>query len=135
MAVRAVHRVPAPPVAQPGDAGEFIGQAGRDQQPARADHLAVGQRHGEPITVVLCRADLPGHHLAAVAVHLGPAALQQFGGRHPVAGQQPVYARGRGIARLARVDDQHRTARPGQHQRPAQPRGTAADHHHVIAIP
>ena len=41
---------------------------------------------------------------------------------------------GRRVARLPGVDHQHRAPRPGQGQRPAQPGGAAADHHHVVRL-
>ena len=41
---------------------------------------------------------------------------------------------GRRVARLPGVDHQHRAPRPGQRQRPAEPGGSAADHHHVVGL-
>jgi hypothetical protein len=45
-----------------------------------------------------------------------------------------VYVAGRRVARIARVDDQHRSAGPGQRDRAAQPGRTTTDHHDVKVL-
>jgi hypothetical protein len=47
---------------------------------------------------------LPNHHLTAVASDFGPAALQQFDGRHSVSAEKTVYTLGRCIAGRLRID-------------------------------
>ena len=62
-------------------------------------------------------------------------ARSSSSGVMPSRRQVVVHAAGRGVARLARVDHQHRPAGPRQGQRPAQAGGAAADHDHVVARP
>ena len=45
-----------------------------------------------------------------------------------------LYAAGRGVARVPRVDQQDRAAGPGQRERAVQPGRAAADHHDVIVL-
>ena len=70
----------------------------------------------------------------AVLVHLSPAERVDLRGWGAVAGQEVVHLPGRCVARIARIEDQHRAARPGQRHRAAEPGGTAADDHHVIRL-
>ena len=71
---------------------------------------------------------------AAVPGHLGAAGRVELRRRRPVAGQEVVHVIRGGVARVARVDHQDRTAGPGQRDRAAQPGRAAADHHYVIAL-
>ena len=48
VAVGAVQDVAGPPVAQPGDVGQLVAQAGGDQQPPGRDPLPVGEQRPEP---------------------------------------------------------------------------------------
>jgi hypothetical protein len=129
-----VQHVVPPPLAQPGQVGQLVDQTGGDQQPPRAHGAPVGKRDGEPVVVPGGRDDLAGDHGAAVPGDLGPAGGQQVARRGAVAAQVVVHLGGRGVPRRTAVHHQHRPARPAQGQRPAQPGGTAADHHHVVPL-
>jgi hypothetical protein len=135
MAVRAVHHVPPPPLAQPGDVRQLVGKPAGHQQPPGPDRAPA--RHGDREPGVKVTADgrhFTSHHLAAVPAHLVPPPREQLGGRHPVVPEQPVHRLRRPVALLPGVDHEHRPARPRQLQRAVQPGGTAADHHHVVGV-
>ena len=53
---------------------------------------------------------------AAVAADLVAAAGQQFGGRHPVTGEESVHVRRGGVAGVSGVQDQDLAAGAGQDQ-------------------
>ena len=134
VAVRAVQHLAAPPLAQPRHVRQLVGEAGRHQEAAGPHPAAVGQGHGEPVADLLRPGHLAGLDPTAVAAHLRAPRREQLAGRRALAPQQAVHAGGRGVARRTRVDDQHRPARPRQHERSVQPGGTAADHHYVISL-
>jgi len=90
-----------------------------------AGRVTSGSGHGQHAVV---------HHLDAVLLDLGAADPQQLGWRCVLAAEVVVHVPGRCVARLAAVHDQHSSSGPAQRHRPAQPGGTAADHHHVIGI-
>ena len=60
------------------------------------------------------------HDLPAVSGDLGTPGGQQLQRAHAVPGQVAVGLRGRGVARLAGIDYQHRAPGPGQGERPGQ---------------
>jgi hypothetical protein len=57
----------------------------------------------------------------------GPA-----GGRHPVAGQEPLHVSSGGVARLSGIDDSDTAPCPAQDERCAQAGRSAANHHHIV---
>jgi transcriptional regulator with XRE-family HTH domain len=128
VAVRAVHHVAPPALAQPGYVRQLVDHAGRDHQPAR-DHRAALDVHLEAGSN---GGDLPVDEPPAVSGHLRPAGRDEVARRHAVARQEPVHARSRRVARLAAVDHDHRAPGPDQHERGAQPGGTPADHRYVV---
>ena len=83
------------------------------------------------------RGDLAVHDLRRRSRRTSarPRASSSAGRRCPSRPSSPCTPVGRRVARRARVDHQHRAPRPGQHQRPAQPGGAAADHHDVVRCP
>ena len=60
--------------------------------------------------------DGAGDDPAAVAADLVAAAGQQLGGRHPVAGEEPLHVRRGGVAGVSGVQDQDLAAGAGQDQ-------------------
>jgi hypothetical protein len=109
MAVRAVHHVPPPPLAQPGDAGQVVDEPAGHQQPPGQHRAPVPQGERESLVKLPCDGrDLARHYLPAVSAHLGPSAREQLGGRAPVGPEQPVPRGRRPVALLPRVDDEHR---------------------------
>ena len=134
VAVRAVQHVAAPPLPQPGHVRQLVDQPGGHQQPARPHRPAVGQRHREPVVGRRDAVDLAGRRSGrrSRAPPRGPSRAARPAAM-PSRPSRPCTPGRRRVARRARVDHQHRPPGPGQHQRPAQPGGAAADHHHVVA--
>src|SRR5204863_4996271 len=89
-----------------------------------AEALAVPGQGGDP----------PGLDPTAVPPHLGAPGRVELGRRGAVPAEEVVHVAGRGVARVARVDDQDRAAGSGQRDRAAQPGRAAADHHDVIVL-
>ena len=71
--------------------------------------------------------DLVLDELDAVAAHLARAGRQEVGGRHPVAREEALHVRRRGVSRRAGVDDGDPAPRPAEHERRAQAGRAAAD--------
>jgi hypothetical protein len=51
MAVRAVQKIPPPPLADAEDLGQLIVDTGRDQNPPRRQHPAVAEMNDEPTSI------------------------------------------------------------------------------------
>jgi len=135
--VRAVQHVDPPPGGQPGHVGQHVAQAGGDQQPPgrHRTRAALGaDLDAEPLAVPAQGGDPAGLDPAAVPGYLGAAGRKELGRRGAVPAEEVVHVGGRGVARVARVDDQDRAPGPGQRDRAAQPGRAAADHHDVIAL-
>ena len=115
VAVGAVQDVAGPPVAEPGDVGQLVAQAGRDQQPPCRDPPPVGEEGPEPACAVGHQVgDGAVDDVAAVAADLVAAGGQQLGGWHAVAGEVAVHVGGRGVARRAGVDHEDRCGGRGR---------------------
>ena len=72
--------------------------------------------------------------MAAVAGDLGAAGGEQLGGREAVGAEEALHVGGRGVARLAGVDDGDAAAGAGQHQGGGQAGGASADDHDVVLV-
>ena len=119
MAVGAVEEVATPALAHARDVGEHVAEPGGDQQPARADHVALGQLDVEAGGIVAGRAyvgDPSGDDVGAVPGDLLASQPRQLGWREPVAGEEAVHVLGGGVARFAGVDDRDAAPGPGQDQ-------------------
>ena len=128
-------RTSRPTARRPRQVGQLVDEAGGDEQAARADLVSVVERHAEGAVVLAPGGrDDPGHHLSPVAGQLRPADGQRVTGRCALPAEVVVHAVGRGVARLARVDDEDRPARARQGHRPAQPGGAPADDHDVVLL-
>ncbi len=135
VAVRAVQDVAAPPFRKAGNPGQFVAQAGGHQQPGRQDLRAAVECDPEgPVGQAFQPGDGAGDDVAAVAGHFGTAAGQQVGGRDAFVAEVGVDTGGGGVAGVARVDDEHGTPGAAQGERAAQPGGSAADDHDVVAL-
>src|SRR5215210_8583338 len=130
--VRAMEHLTPPALPDPGNVRQLVDEPRGDQQSPCDDPAAILQRHAEAAVDRLDRGDAFVEHLHAVATDLGPTGLQQRGRAQAVPGQEPVDPGAGRIARLPRVDDQHRTPRPPKHQRAAESGGATADHHDVV---
>jgi len=113
-AVVAVQHVATPALPHPGHVRQLVDQPGGHQQPSCPQRPAVGQRYREPVPVAGCHGDHPGHQLAAVVTYLRATALHQLGRRDAVVTQQAVHPLGRGVARGASIDHDHRPQVLGQ---------------------
>ena len=134
MAVRAVHDLPAPALAQPGDLGQLVDEPGGHEQPPPVVHGAVVQGHDEVAGVAGRRTDPTVDHLDAVAAHLVPTDCEQLERVHAVAAEEAVHTVGGCVARVAGVDHEHRAAGAAQVQGPAQSGRATADHDHVMQV-
>ena len=105
--------IAGPPVAEAGDVGQLVAQAGRDQQSPRRDPPPVGEKGPEPAGAVGHQVgDDAVDDVAAVAADLVASRGQQLGGWHAVAGEVAVHVGGRGVAWRARVDHEDGAAGP-----------------------
>ncbi|MNV31772.1 hypothetical protein D3C71_1230920 [compost metagenome] len=132
VAVRAVHHAVAPALGQAGQFGQFVADAGCQQQLARGPGVAVFGTHHEAIHGRLGGGDRvtdPAHGGIVQQLRLGVA--QQLGAGDAVLAQHAVRMRGEAVARQAAVDHQHLTAGPGQDQRGGQAGKTAADDNRI----
>jgi hypothetical protein len=112
-----VQDVAGPPVAQPGDVGQLVIQAGRDHQSPCRDAQPVVEEGPEPAGAVEQQGgDDAVDDVAAVAADLVAARNQQLGGGHAVAGEVAVHMGGRAVAWRARVDHDDLAAGSGKHQ-------------------
>jgi len=134
VAVRAVQNLATPTLAQTGDVGQFVDQPRRHEQPPSRNGPSAGERHHETVIRDSGGLDAPVDHLAAVFADLASPGLEQRPRRHPLEAEVVVYARGRRVTRLARVDHQHRASRPSERHPAGEPGGTPADHHHVVPL-
>ena len=72
--------------------------------------------------------------LDAVAQRPRRGRREQLGRGSPVAGEEALHVRGRGVARRAGVDDDHAAPGAAEHERRGQAGGAAADDRHVIGL-
>ena len=141
VAVGAVQQVAAPALADAGDVGQLVAQAGGDQhapgaqvRPPCEGDLERASRGGAGRRPQRDAGDGAGHQVAAVAGDLGAAGGQQLGGRQAVASQEAVHVGGRGVARLPGIDHGDLPPGPGQDQGGGQAGGAAADDHDVVLV-
>ena len=124
--------------ASPGTSGSSSASPVVTSSRRAGDGGPVGQLTAKPGSVLAgdgrAEVTVPVTHLAAVAGHLGAADREQLGRRGAVAGQVVVHARGRGVARAAGVDHQHRRGGTAPAPAPRSARRPAADHHHVVLL-
>ena len=133
VAVGAVQDVAGPPIAEPGDVGQLVAQAGGDQESPRRDPLPVLEQDPEPARPSgTSSVTVPATISPPYAVTSSPAGREQLGGREAVAGEVAVHVGGRRVARLAGVDHQDLAAGPGEDQGCGQAGGAAADDHYVV---
>ena len=144
VAVRAVQQVASPPLADAGDVGDLVAQAGGDQdapcaparsRPSRCDVEArppARRRSGAHAVMV---ETVPETSCAAVPGDLGAAGGEQLGGREAVGAEEALHVGGGGVARLAGVDDGDPAAGAAEHQRGGEAGGAAADDDDVVVAP
>ena len=134
VAVRAVQDVAAPALrAGPGTSGSSSTRPVATSSRRARTGRPVGQRHDEPV-VRRARRPRPGRDAPRRRTPPARPARAPAGraGGDALLAQQAVHPVGRArCAGCPVVDHQHRPPRPRQRHRPAQPRGTATDHHHI----
>ena len=131
VAVRAVQEIAPPPLADAGDVGQLVAEAGGDQDPPRVQDSAAREANREarldPGDVILDQLD-------AVAGRFGPAGGQEFGRRHPVPRKETLHVSCRRVPRRSGIDDGDPAACAAEHERRTQAGRAAADHHHVKVV-
>src|SRR5215212_6509 len=132
VAVRAMQHVAPPALPDPRNVRQVVDEPRGDQQPPGADPAAVLEHHGEAAVDRLGRGDASIEHLRSVATDLHPPGLEQRGRGHAVPGEEPVDPGGWRVARLARVDDQHRAPGSTKDQRAAEAGDATTDHHDIV---
>ena len=124
VAERAMDDVAAPMLREALDVGEFVSQARGSQGAVRDDRVTPRQLGTQPIVVGAGHANNAfGQDLHAVAANLRASHAEQRGRRHALIPEVAVHVRGRRVARLAGVDDDHRTTLAPQLEGCGQPGG------------
>ena len=109
--------VASPPLPQSRDVRQLVSQPGRDQQPPCRDPLPVAEQDPEPGPAVRHQIGCGARDdVTAIALHLVPAAGQEFAGWESVAGEEAVHVGGRSVARRAGVHHHDAAAGAGQDQ-------------------
>jgi hypothetical protein len=134
VAVGAVQHVLAPPLGQACHVGQLVADATGDQHPPGPEPPSAGRRDEEVVGTARQSGDPVGEHLHAVRRHLRATVHEQLQGVDALAAEVVVRMSGRGVAGLAGVDDQHRSTRPAEGHRAAQPGRTATDDHDVVRV-
>src|SRR5690606_35752026 len=126
VAVGAVDGGAPPRPGEPRDAGQFVHDAGGEDQHARRHVAAVGGGEAEAAVGARGTRHLGLADRAAVALDLGAAEAAEFGGRGAVAGEEAVAVGGRRVAGRARVEHDGAAAGAGQREGGAEAGGAAA---------
>jgi hypothetical protein len=130
-----VQDVAGPPVAEPGDVGQLVRQAGREHQSPCRDAPPVGEEGPEPVCAVGQQiGDDAVDDFPAVSADLVTACGQQLGGWHAVAGEVAVHVGGGCVAWLTGIDHQDPAASPGQDQGGGQASGASANDYYVVSL-
>ena len=129
----AVDDLAAPPLSQPVDLGQLVGQAGCDEHPSRQQRAAAGELEAEEVAVAPHIEHAPGQHFAAVGADFLAADRAQLGWRCALAPEVAVHVCGGGVACRVVVDDDDRPALAGELQRAGEAGGRPADHSDVAA--
>ncbi len=114
-----MQHVAPPTFSAPRNIRQLVDEARGYQQPASADRTTIVESHDKTILDALDRSDSSFYHLGAVAPDLRPALFEKLGRADTVPAQKSMHGGGRSVARLARVDDQHRAPGSPKHQRAA----------------
>ena len=118
VAVGAVQDVARPAVAQPGDVGELIAQAGRHEDAAAVQRGSVRQSRDEGRSVGAVGSEQllhgGGHDLGAVGHDLCATCREELGRGHAVAAEEPLHLRCRRVAGRSGVDDDHAPPSTGE---------------------
>ena len=120
MAVGAVEKVATPALVHARDVGEHVAKPGGHQQPARADHVAIGQLDVEAGGILAGGVEVgdpSGDDVGRVSGDLFAGQPQELGRREAVAGEEAVHVLGGRVAGFAGVDDRNAASGPGQDQR------------------
>jgi hypothetical protein len=126
-----VQKIPTPPFANPGDVGELVGDAGRNQDPPRLQNLAASETDEEPGRN---RRHVISDQLYAVTRHLGPTRREQIGGGYAVSGQEALHVSRRSVTGRSGIDHRNAASGSAQHERRAQSCRSASDHHYVVNL-
>ena len=128
VAERAVDDVATPVAGKALDVGEFVDQTGCGEHPAGEHRVAADELDAEAIVLGsrhLHHAAVD--HLDAIAADLVATDRGQLRGRQTFEAEVAVHVRGRSVARLAGVDDDHRAALATELERSGEPGGRPAD--------
>ena len=132
VAERAVHHVAAPVLPHALDVGQLVDESAGDHHPPGHHRGPAGQGGPERAPLGAFDGDHPsGEHLRPVAAHLLPTSRHQLGGGHALVPEVAVHVGGRGVPRVAGVDDDDGSALAGDLQGGGEAGGGAADHEHV----
>jgi transcriptional regulator with XRE-family HTH domain len=113
VAERAVDHLAPPVLRESVDVGQLVHQTGCRQHPARHDGVPTDELDAEAEARVVGAGHLAGtagDNFAAVAAYLLAPDCDQLGRSNPFMAEIAVHVRGRGVARVTAVDDDHRAA-------------------------
>ena len=128
VAERTMDDVTAPVLGQTVDVGEFVDQTGGGEDPP-GDHRGAAHQF-DPEAVVIGAGHV--HHaavqdFASVAADLVATDGRQLRRGDPLVSQVAVHVGGRGVPRIAGIDDDDRPALPPELERSGQTGGRSAD--------
>ena len=125
---RTVDHVAAPVLGEPVDVGELVDHAGGRKDSTGDDGVTADELDTESLVAGAGDPTHPaGEDLTAVAAHLLATQGGELRGRPPFVAEVAVHVCGRGVARLAGVDDDHRAALASELQCGREPGGRSAD--------
>jgi transcriptional regulator with XRE-family HTH domain len=128
VAERAVDHVAAPVFGQPVDVGKRVHQTGGGEHSASYHAVAPGELNTELVVIGAGHVDrAAGEDLAAMTTDLVATYGEQLRRRSSLVAEVAVHVGGRGIARLAGVDDDHRAALTTELERGRQAGGRPPD--------
>ncbi len=118
----------APALAQAGQIGQHVDEAGGQQHAPGSGAAAVGQGGAErPALAGDGRHFAVDHPHGGISLELGAADLPELGRQHPVARHEAVDGRRDGVARRAAVHEKHAAPGPPGDQGGGEPGRPTAD--------